>query len=174
MIKYLAVAACALWLIGPASAQEGAKKEAPKTIVLDVSKLPPEAVERLLKLVADKKADADAAGTKKPDPNLPGTKKPAPDAVGKKKPEQGGAWSLGIAVTMAEKSGKTVVKAERIGDEFVLEVADGDKKETVKVPVTKAPEGAKKVKPGPDGVKKPTKPDGEKKPAKPAGEKPAK
>src|SRR5262245_2781134 len=155
MLKYLAVAACALWLVGPASAQEGAKKEAPKTIVLDVSKLPPEALEKLLKLV----------GEKKPTPDEGGTKKPTPDAGGvKKKPDlAGGAWSLGIAVMMQEKTGKTVVKAERVGDEFVLEVADGDKKATVKVPVTKAPEG-RKVKPGPDGVKKPAKPDGEKKP----------
>lgn len=128
----------ALSLVGPAWGQDKPTKKAdvPQTIVLDVSKLPPEVVAQLLKL---------ASGEKKPDA-VEGGKKPI-KVEGDKKAEGLRALSLGHAVTQAEKGGKgPVVKAERTGDVFVITTETG---EVIKYTATKAPEkkpaaGAKK------------------------------
>src|SRR4051794_33503448 len=54
MMKYLAVT-CLLGLALPAHAQDKKKPDAPATIVLDVSKLPPDVVQKLLALAAEAK-----------------------------------------------------------------------------------------------------------------------
>jgi len=99
-----------LALAAPAWADDKPKAtKSPATIVLDVSKLPLDVLAQLLKLAADKKGEPDKK-------NGDGDKKGDAPAA---------AASLGFAVVMAEKSGKTVVRAEKKDGVFVLDLADG-------------------------------------------------
>jgi hypothetical protein len=163
MIGALLVAVLSLPGLARADDKPTKKPDAPTTINLDVSKLPPELVAQLLKLAADaKKPDAEAKPEKKPDAGAKPVKKPDVGAKpAKKAAGPAGAHSLGQAVNQVEKAGKgTVTKAERVGDVFVLEVMQGDNKETVKIEAIQGGEGKKKG--GPEGGKKKGTPDAKK------------